>query len=162
MKNLYLDLKPITDNLIDLLFKPTITYQEEIPTNEKIILAGNHMSNFDPLLLARGVDRQIHFLAKYQLFKGPLKFLMNNIESIPVKRDGNDIESLKRAIDYLKEEKCLGIFPEGTHNKTDNLILPFKLGTIMIAKRSKSDIIPFSITGNYKLVKNNIPSMKEK
>ena len=162
MKNLYLDLKPITDNLIDLLFKPTITYQEEIPTNEKIILAGNHMSNFDPLLLARGVDRQIHFLAKYQLFKGPLKFLMNNIESIPVKRDGNDIECLKRAIDYLNEEKCLGIFPEGTHNKTNNLILPFKLGTIMIAKRSKSDIIPFSITGNYKLVKNNIPSMKEK
>ena len=156
MKNLYLDLKPITDNLIDLLFKPTITYQEEIPTNEKIILAGNHMSNFDPLLLARGVDRQIHFLAKYQLFKGPLKFLMNNIESIPVKRDGNDIECLKRAIDYLNEEKCLGIFPEGTFNKTNNLILPFKLGTIMIAKRSKSDIIPFSITGNYKLVKNNL------
>ena len=91
MKNLYLDLKPITDNLIDLLFKPTITYQEEIPTNERIILAGNHMSNFDPLLLARGVDRQIHFLAKAELFKGPLKFLMNNIESIPVKRDGNDI-----------------------------------------------------------------------
>ena len=156
MKNLYLDLKPIIDNLIDLLFKPTITYQEEIPTNEKIILAGNHMSNFDPLLLARGVDRQIHFLAKYQLFKGPLKFLMNNIESIPVKRDGNDIECLKRAIDYLNEEKCLGIFPEGTRNTTDNLILPFKLGTIMIAKRSKSDIIPFSITGNYKLVKNNL------
>ncbi len=156
MKNLYLDLKPITDNLIDLLFKPTITYQEEIPTNEKIILAGNHMSNFDPLLLARGVDRQIHFLAKYQLFKGPLKFLMNNIESILVKRDGNDIECLKKATYYLKEEKCLGIFPEGTFNKTDNLILPFKLGTIMIAKRSKSDIIPFSITGNYKLVKNNL------
>ena len=101
MKNLYLDLKSITDNLIDLLFKPTITYQEEIPTNERIILAGNHISNFDPLLLARGIDRQIHFLAKNQLFKGPLKFLMNNIESIPVKRDGNDIECLKRAIDYL-------------------------------------------------------------
>lgn len=156
MKNLYLDLKSITDNLIDLLFKPTITYQEEIPTNERIILAGNHISNFDPLLLARGVDRQIHFLAKYQLFKGPLKFLMNNIESIPVKRDGNDIECLKRSIEYLKEEKCLGIFPEGTRNTTDNLILPFKLGTIMIAKRSKSDIIPFSITGDYKLVKHNL------
>ena len=156
MKNLYLDLKPITDITMELLFKPIITYQEEISTNERIILAGNHISNFDPLLLARGVDRQIHFLAKAELFKGPLKFLMNNIESIPVKRDGNDIECLKRAIYYLNEEKCLGIFPEGTRNTTDNLILPFKLGTIMIAKRSKSDIIPFSITGNYKLVKNNL------
>ena len=57
MKNLYLDLKPITDITMELLFKPIITYQEELPSNERIILAGNHISNFDPLLLARGVDR---------------------------------------------------------------------------------------------------------
>ena len=66
------------------------------------------------------------------------------------------MESIRETLVALEDGKCIGIFPEGTRNKTDNIILPFKLGTVVIAKRSKSDVIPFAITGKYKLIKNNL------
>ena len=81
---------------------------------------------------------------------------MESVESIPVKRNANDINCVRMAIDYLNQEKCVLIFPEGTTNKTDNILLPFKLGTVLIAKRSKAPIFPFAITGQYKLIKNNL------
>ena len=156
MNNLYQNLRILVNLLMKILYNPCITFQDEIPSQEKIILVGNHKSNFDPLLLTMVTKRQIHFLAKEELFKGLLKYLMNNIESIPVKRDKEDFEVLKKATALLKEDKCLAIFPEGTLNKTSDLILPFKLGTIAIAKRSKADIIPFAITGNYRLIRNDL------
>lgn len=156
-KNTYETLQPIVYTLMKTLFHPTIEYLDEIPTDSKIILAGNHYSNFDPLLLSMVTNRQIHFLAKRELFSGILKPLMTSLECIPVNRDGNDLLCLKKSLEYLKDEKCLGIFPEGTtKGKTDDFILPFKLGTIVIAKKSKADIIPFGISGDYKLVKNNL------
>lgn len=156
MKKIYTLLSKINSSFIELAFNPTVIYDEEINEQGKIILAGNHKSNFDPLLLQYAFKRPIHFLAKEELFKNILAPLMNYIEAVPVKRDGKDFDCLKKSISYLDKEEVLGIFPEGTFNRSDNLILPFKLGTIMIAKRSKSNIIPFSITGDYKLIKNNL------
>lgn len=156
MKKIYNLLSEVNDYFIKLAFNPTVIYDEEINDTGKIILAGNHKSNFDPLLLQYAFKRPIHFLAKEELFKNFLAPLMNYVEAIPVKRDGRDFDCLKKSLSVLDKGEVIGIFPEGTFNKSDNLILPFKLGTIMIAKRSKSNIIPFSITGDYKLIKNNL------
>ena len=156
MKNTYQQLQPIVRKGMNFFFHPTIEYLEEIPLATRIILAGNHFSNFDPLLLSMVTKRQIHFLAKRELFEGPLKGLVTSVECVPVNRNGNDVDCLRTSLSLLKEEKCLGIFPEGTFNKTDDLILPFKLGVVLLAKRSKADIIPFVITGKYKLIRNHL------
>lgn len=156
MKNTYEHLQPIVSKGMHFFFHPTIEYLDEIPLKTRMILAGNHSSNFDPFLLSMVTKRQIHFLAKKELFDSPLKGVMTSIESIPVNRNGNDVECVKTALSYLKEEKCLGIFPEGTINKTNDLILPFKLGVVLLAKRSKADIFPFAITGGYHLVRNHL------
>lgn len=154
--NTYLRLKPIVSSMMNNLFKPVVEYEEEIPSDSKIILAGNHISNLDPILLYANIKRQVHFLAKEELFKGITKPLMNSLECIKVNREGRGLESIKESVNLLNDDKCILIFPEGTTNKSDSLILPFKLGTIAIAKRSRSDIIPFAITGNYKLIKNDL------
>ena len=156
MKNTYQKLRPIVSKTMQVLFRPEISFEEEIPEKGKILLAGNHISNIDPLLLTTLTKRQIHFMAKQELFDSFLKPLMESVESIPVKRNANDINCVRMAIDYLNQEKCVLIFPEGTTNKTDNILLPFKLGTVLIAKRSKAPIFPFAITGQYKLIKNNL------
>lgn len=158
-QDLYSVLQPAVNLFMKGLFNPTISFEEEIKEDEKIILVGNHTSNFDCLLLAAAVYRKIIFLAKSELFKGPMKNFMEKIDSIPVNRDGNDIKCITDAVNMLKNDNCVLIFPEGTRSKsykTDKLILPFKAGTIMIAKRSHADIMPFSITGDYKLIKNNL------
>lgn len=158
-RELYFLLEPIVSLFMKSLYNPTIKYEDDLPENEKILLVGNHISNLDSLLLATAVYRKIHFLAKAELFKGPMKLLMERVGSIPVNRDGNDMNSILDAVNLLKDDNCVLIFPEGTKSdihKTEKLILPFKAGTVMIAKRSNASIIPFAITGDYKLIKNNL------
>jgi len=155
-KNLYQLLRPIVGWLMKKTFHPEIIYEEEIPKNDKIILAGNHIHLLDSVLLSMATDRNIYVLAKNELFKGPFRAFFNSLGCIPVDRSGNGLASIREALISLEEGKCIGIFPEGTRNKTDKIILPFKLGTVVIAKRSKTDIIPFSITGKYKLINNNL------
>lgn len=153
--NTYDKLQGVVSKLMNTLFKPEIEYESEIPS-DKVIFAGNHTSNWDSLLLASTLNKPVHFLAKKELFKGLLKPILNSLECIPVNRDGHGMESIKTSVDYLNNNESILIFPEGKINQTENLVLPFKLGTVIIAKRSKSNIVPFSITGDYKLVKNNL------
>lgn len=158
-KNMYSVIQNPVEVLMKGLFNPTVSFESEIPFDEKIILAGNHTSNFDSLLLVAYVYRQINFLAKKELFKGPFKKLFESVGAIPVNRDGSDMKCITDSVNLLNDDKCLLIFPEGTRSnsyKSDKLILPFKAGTVMIAKRSHTDIIPFAITGDYKLIKNNL------
>ena len=65
-------------------------------------------------------------------------------------------ESFENAINLLKEEKSIGIFPEGTRNKTDQLLLPLRKGTTLLAKKTNAKIIPFAITGKYRPFDNRI------
>ena len=155
-KDLYQELRPFVSSLIKFIFNPTINYEEEIPEKENIILAGTHISNFDSLLVATAIKRKINFLAKEEIFKGIMNCFFQNLGCIPVKRDNHDISCLNKSKELLTNNHCIAIFPEGTINKSSDLILPFKLGTIFLAKRCKTDIIPFAITGKYRLIKNNL------
>ena len=75
---------------------------------------------------------------------------------IPVNRKIHDKKALQEGINTLNQEKIIGIFPEGTINKTKNIILPFKIGAVKMASETKSKIVPFIIKGKYKPFKKNI------
>jgi len=83
---LYRIVRPIITILFKIFFHPTIIGKENIPENKKIILAGNHTNILDSLLLISSTKRTIHFLAKYELTKGPLGFIFKNMGIIPVNR----------------------------------------------------------------------------
>jgi 1-acyl-sn-glycerol-3-phosphate acyltransferase len=68
---------------------------------------------------------------------------------IPVDRSKKNKKSLQMAYKYLNNEKTIGIFPEGTFGK--GKILPFKLGAVKMAYETNSPIIPFAITGDFKM-----------
>ena len=68
---------------------------------------------------------------------------------ISVDRSIHDKKAKTSAIEVLKDGGIVGIFPEGTTNKTDKIILPFKYGAVSIASKSNAYIVPFSITGAY-------------
>ncbi len=147
---LYIVLRPIITVLFKFLFTPKIVGKENIPKNGRIIIAGNHTNNLDCALLISSIKRPIHFLAKVELFKGFKKIIFSNMGLIPVDRSKKNPDALKKAKDYLMCDKVIGIFPEGTIPKKANS-LPYKMGAVKMAKDTQTRIVPFAITGNYKL-----------
>lgn len=160
MKNKYNDkifykiIRIIICPIFKLIYRPIIINKNVIPTNTKIILAGNHTSILDPILLMCTTKRHIHFLAKSELFKGIKKPIFNNLGLISVNRKIKDKNVLANASKYLENNKVIGIFPEGTTEKNNypNL-LPFKIGTIKLATDTNTKIIPFKIIGKYNIFK---------
>jgi len=165
MKNeeaiLYRIIRPIITIGFKLLFTPQIIGKENIPSDGRIILAGNHTSILDCLLLISCTKRSIHFLAKKELWNGPKKIIFNNLGLIPVNRKSKDHKALETAIEYLNNNKLIGIFPEGTTEK-QGYMLPFKMGAIKMAKETNSKIVPFGISGKYKLFSKNLKIIFDK
>lgn len=152
----YKIVKPLLLFLVYFLYRPTIIGKENLKTKGPIILAGNHTKWLDPIMLVAIVKRQVHFLAKIELFKGPISFITKGMGAIPVNRKIHDKKALETAITSLKQGLCIGIFPEGTINRTNDLIMPFKIGAVKMSKETNATLIPFVITGNYKLFRKSI------
>ena len=153
---LYKIVRPIIKVFVRIAFRPKYIGLNNIPTSGRIILSGNHTNNLDCILLISSTKRVIHFLAKDSLIKGIKKIIFNNIGIIPVNRKIHDKGALKKAIETLTEDKTIGIFPEGTINRTEDLVLPFKIGSVKMAAETNTRIIPFIITGKYKIFKNDL------
>ena len=130
-----------------LLLTVKINGKENVPVQGGFILASNHKSNLDPILLAVVCKRKIGFMAKESLFKVPvLSWILSNAATFPVKRNGADTFALKNAIKKVSSGKGLGIFPEGTRSesKQPSKILP---GIGFIAARTNAPVIPVFIRG---------------
>ena len=154
---LYILVRPIITIWFKIFYRPKIYGVENIPKTGKVILAGNHTNNFDSILLMGTTKRNIHFLAKIELFKGIKKIIFNNMGLIPVDRSKKDkSEVLIEAKKYLNEELVIGIFPEGTTEKGCGYLLPFKKGAVRLSYETNTPIIPFKITGDYKIFSKNL------
>lgn len=155
-KLFYKMVKPITSFLFKILFRPTIKGIDNIPNDASCVLAGNHTKWLDPIMLVAISKRQVHFLAKKSLFKGPIGLIVKGMGAIPVDRSIHDKNALNNAINELNNNCVIGIFPEGTINKGNNLTLPFKIGAVKMAHDTNSYLVPFIITGKYKLFRKKI------
>lgn len=153
---LYRIVRPIIKAFVLIAFRPTYIGLENIPKTGRVVLAGNHTNNFDSILLISSTKRVIHYLAKDSLTKGIFGPIFKAMGIIPVNRAIHDKNALKNAIMTLEEDKVIGIFPEGTINRTEDIIMPFKIGAVKMSKETNSSIVPFTITGEYKIFKNNL------
>ena len=152
----YVIIKCILTPLFFLIFRPKVVGKNNIPKNGSVVLAGNHTKNLDSVMLIAVVSRQVHFLAKIELFKGIFGVIVRGLGCIPVNRKIHDKDALKSAKDVLSEGSVIGIFPEGTINRTNDIIMPFKIGAVKMAKDTNSKIVPFVITGKYYIVGKGI------
>ena len=126
--------------------------RENIPKGKNCVMMGNHQHIFDPLMLALCVpDREIHFMGKKELWNNKiLAWAFTKVHGFPVDRGNIDMAAIRTAMNVLKEGHTLGIFPEGTRAKSTHM-LPMLGGAFMLALRSKCDVVPVYIDGNYKL-----------
>lgn len=152
----YKIVKPPIKLLFKFLYRPTVVGLENIPDEGRILLGGNHTKWLDPVLLVITTKRQIHFLAKEELFHGITKFIVNGMGCVPVNRKVHDKNVLENTYKFLEKELCIGIFPEGTINRTDDIIMPFKMGAVKACSKTNTKLVPFTITGEYKLFRKSI------
>jgi 1-acyl-sn-glycerol-3-phosphate acyltransferase len=148
----YKIVKTIVKPYLWIRFKIKVIGIENIPTKGSLIIASNHISNFDPIILTCLIERKIHFLAKAELFKYRLtKWFFKKIHAIPVNRhSGIAIHAVRQSISVLKDEKVLGIFPEGTRCRNGKKSEP-KKGVGFFAEKCKSPIIPIALIGMDKI-----------
>lgn len=148
--------RPIISVFFHIFYHPTMIGKENIPKEGRVVLAGNHTSNLDCFLLISSTKRMVHFLAKNSLMKGMKKIIFKGMGIIPVNRSRKDPDSLKKAVEVLNHDKVIGIFPEGTINKTEDITMPFKYGAVKMASETNSCIVPFIITGKYHIFRKSI------
>ena len=122
----------------------------------KVIVACNHQSYLDAMILATRTSRPVRFMAKSQLFKNWFtKWLFNTIECIPVDRKGNDFVAMRKVLKSLKDGNAFGLFPEGTRSLDERKMLDLKNGVCLFAIKSQAPVIPMVFAKKPKLFKMN-------
>ncbi len=154
--NLYKIGRFILGPIFKLYYNPKIINKEYIKGNGSIIIAGNHKHLYDQCLTIVATKRVIHYMAKKEYFDSKWAWFFKATGCISVDRSKKDNEAVTKAIDVLNNDGAIGIFPEGTRNKTDKFLLPFKFGAVSMAQKTNSYIVPFGITGDYKFRSKNL------
>jgi 1-acyl-sn-glycerol-3-phosphate acyltransferase len=126
-----------------------------IPREGPVILAANHISNADPVLvgawLTPALGRRIHWLGKKEMFGWPIVgWMARNGGVVPVDRAGADVEAFRMATRVLEAGHVLMVFPEGTRSPTGELQPP-KDGLAMLALRTGATIVPIGISNTDKV-----------
>ncbi len=119
-----------------------------IPPNGKLIVCSNHKSVVDPFLIAMPFRRNIHYMAKSELFTdhGPLaRTFLYAMGAFPVNRNTGDMKSMRTAEHILKSGGIVGIFPQGKCVFDGSPFCP-KAGFSLLAARSGAPVLPVAIS----------------
>lgn len=147
----YTLVKSIAFVIFHIIFRIKVEGKDNIPLDGRLVLCSNHQSNWDPLVIAVVFTRKISWMGKKELFENKfLRVFLSALLVFPVDRQVTDIGAVKKALRVLKDDKVLGIFPEGTRVKEfdpENA----KAGVALLALKSNSPVIPVYIRGTYKL-----------
>lgn len=139
-----------------LYYRPKIINKKYIPKDGPIIVCGNHIHLYDQCLPIISTKRMLHYMAKKEYFDGKFAWFFKASGCISVNRAIHDKEASSKALEVLNNGWALGIFPEGTRNKTDAVLLPFKMGVVSMAQKTGATIVPYAITGKYKFWNNKL------
>ena len=126
---------------------------ENVPKTGGFILAPNHISYLDPPVAAGAIFRQVHFMAKEELFKARvLGFILRSSGTFPVRRGTADRSAIRKAIGLLQAGKVVGIFPEGTRSEDGNLQQP-EQGLGLLVLKAKVPVLPMAIVGTDRVLR---------
>jgi len=148
---LYTGLRQILIFIFKIIFSISFEGAENLPKEGTFVIACNHRSYADPILLSLKVKKRCAYMAKEELFKNPFfSCLIRAFGAFPVERGKGDNGIIDKAIDKLSSGKNLAIFPEGTRSK-DGKVGRGKTGVALIAARAGVPVVPVGIAYDGKL-----------
>ncbi len=122
------------------------TGMDFIPASGPVIIASNHISNWDSILIGLGCRREVYFMAKEELFGNPLlAVVVGALNAFPIRRGELDPRALRTAGQVLDDDKVLLMFPTGTRDKSGEVRDP-KSGVGFLACRHEAQVVPAHIT----------------
>ena len=150
-------LSPILRFLFKIYYTPKIINKEAIPKEGPILVVCNHKHVFDQCFAIMATKRPLRYMAKKEYFDGKFAWFFRLAGCIPVDRSIHDDKAKAAALEVLNLDGAVGLFPEGTRNKTnDKFLLDFKFGTVSMAQKTGAMIVPCGLTGDYKFWSKNL------
>lgn len=151
-------IKAVLGPIMRLMFRPQVEGAEHIPADGPVIMAGNHLTFIDSIVLPLVTKRQVLFIGKdeYVTGKGPKGRLMawffTGVGMIPVDRDGasGGVAALMTGRRVLEEGKVFGIYPEGTRSP-DGRLYRGRTGIARLTLMTGAPVVPFAMIGTDKL-----------
>jgi 1-acyl-sn-glycerol-3-phosphate acyltransferase len=132
--------------IIRALYGFRAIHPENVPAAGAVIVACNHVSYLDPVVLGIGFTRPVTYLAKKELFALPvLGPVIVGLGVYPLDREAGGVAAVRAALRALKEGRCVGIFPEGTRNLTGEV--EGKGGAALLGALSGAPVVPAAISG---------------
>ncbi|MBE0446594.1 MAG: 1-acyl-sn-glycerol-3-phosphate acyltransferase [Actinobacteria bacterium] len=141
--------------IFKLLFRYEITGRQHIPREGSVILAANHMSYLDPIMIAFvSGSRPVNFMAKAELLKIPVfGWILRKLNTFPIKRGLADKGAIAYVLRILSRGEVLLIFPEGTRYRNGELGQAHP-GVASIALKTGTPIVPVGIIGTDQVMPN--------
>lgn len=132
--------------LMSIAFRIEYEGMHNIPQNDKgYILASNHTSYLDPVVLVLPIKPWVRYMAKEELMRiSGLQWLFNWLGIVPVSRGTGDLSTIERCAELTRAGYVLGIFPEGTRFPVGQPGKP-KSGMALIAKMTRADVLPCAV-----------------
>ncbi len=151
-------IKAVLGPIMRLMFRPRVEGAEHIPGSGPVILAGNHLTFIDSIVLPLVCDRQVFFIGKDEYVTGKgikgrlMAWFFTGVGMIPVDRDGasGGVAALMTGRRILEEGKVFGIYPEGTRSP-DGRLYRGRTGIARLTLMTGAPVVPFAMIGTDKL-----------
>jgi cytidylate kinase len=142
--------------IFKVIFRMDISGADRFPKRGGVVLASNHLSNVDPFFLGCSCPRQIHFMAKAELWKSKvLGKLITAYGAFPINRGQADRHAVRAALNILEKGAVVGIFPEG-HRQHDGQLGEINPGVTLFSLRGGVTTIPVMLSGTERVVRKGL------
>lgn len=136
--------------LSKLLFRFQVRGRQNLPGKGGYIIASNHLSYLDPVILGCGAPRKVYFMARRSLFRiSFLGRLIRWVGAFPLSEEGIGVEAVKETLRHLARGDVVALFPEGTRSP-DGLLGKGKVGVGFLALKAGTMVVPARIVGSDK------------
>jgi len=157
---LYAVVRSLATAALRTWFRVHIAGREHIPADGPGIIAPNHKSSLDAFFIGIATRRHVRCMAKAELFKGPLAWLLPRLGAFPVRRGETDQDALETARTILRVGGVLVLFPEGTRVEQPDAFGSPHHGAGRLALETGAPIIPAAITGTSQLWRAALPKVR--
>ncbi len=154
---LYATVRFVVRPLLRVWFRMRVEGAEHVPASGAAIVAPNHKSFLDAFFVGIATRRHVHYMAKSELFRGPLGWLFTRLGAFPVRRGESDADAIATARKLLDEGHVLVIFPEGTRVEERDVLGSPHHGAGRLALETGAPIVPAAVVGTQRLWLGPIP-----
>lgn len=143
----YVVARAILRFLMRIAFSMKVEGRDNIPREGGVLVAANHVSMLDPIVVGCAMERRIRFMAKRELFDNTLlRPIVRGLGAFPVQRGKDDKNAFHTALKVLRNGEVLGMFPEGTRSLDGKLQKAYS-GAAILAHKTGALLVPVGIVG---------------